>query len=403
VNDRRRLRRSSTLAGVGDGFLAVALPLLAAGVTDDPLAVAAVMAAHHAPWAVLAVARHRLVGAADQRTVLGLGATLRAAAVLLVGLLGLIGTETAVLLVVIALVAGAGAALADQAEEEFAGLAEAEPDAGGRRSTELRRRGMIGMALVGLPLGGLTYEAAAALPFLVDVGVFALAALSALTIRRPLPVSASEPGRGKSGRVALVPALAQGTEGVTLVAAGATAASSAALGVLVLFALDDLGLGAPAFGFLLAGMALAATLGALAAPSLGGSFGLHGATGVALAVSGAGYAGAGALADPDRPLVAVVALGVGSGAAMVATVLLRALLHTGSGRVVDGDALAGFHARVWAAVPLGALAGGVGAKAMGVSEVVTAAGLLVALTALTVALIPARRTPRGVPPTSAKK
>ncbi len=388
---------------MGDGLLAVALPLLAAGLTSDPLAVAAVIAAHQAPWAVVAATHLRWGGTADQRTVLGLGASLRAAAVVLVGLLGLVGAETTIFLALTALVAGLGAALADAAEEEFAGLAEVEPEAGGRSRTELRRRGMVGMAVVGLPLGGLCYEVAAALPFLVDVGVFALAALSALTVRRPFLGSVKGPDRGPGGAAAVIPGLAPGIGGVTLVAVAEAAASSAALGVLVLFALDDLGLGAPAFGFLLAGMALAATLGALVAPTLGGWFGLRGATGMALAVSGIGYAAAGVLADPTRPFLAVAALGVGSGASMVATVVLRALLHTGSGGVVEGRALAGFHARVWAAVPVGALVGGAGALALSVSEVVTAAGAIVALTAVAVALIPAPRAPRSVAGTLEKK
>jgi len=125
--------------------------------------------------------------------------------------------------------------------------------------------------------------------------------------------------------------------------------------------------------------------------------------GLALAVSGAGYAGAGVLADPAQPFPAIVALGVGSGAAMVATVLLRALLYAGAGGVVDGDALAGFHARVWGAVPLGALVGGLVARAAGVSQAVTAAGLLVALTGLAVTAIPAWPVPTGVPRTSSKK
>jgi hypothetical protein len=396
------LRRSSTLAGVGDGFFAVALPLLTAGVTGDPLAVAAVTAAHHAPWALLALTRQRSAGSADQRTMLGLGASLRAAAVVMVGLLGLVGAETTPMLAVVALVAGLGAAVADQAEEEFAGLAHAEPDAGGRRSTELRRRGMIGMAVVGLPLGGLVYEMAAALPFLVDVGVYALAALSALALRLPLRGSAPEAREGAGAR-APVPALAPGTARVTLVAAGDALASAAVLGVLVLFALEDLGLGAPAFGFLLAGMALAATLGALVAPTFASWLGPRAAAGLALAASGAGHAGAGVLADPARPFPAVVALGVGSGAAMVATVLLRALLYAGAGRVVDGDALAGFHARVWGAVPLGALAGGLVARAAGVSQAVTVAGILVALTGLAVTAIPAWQVPTGVPRALQKK
>ncbi|MDQ3462466.1 MAG: MFS transporter, partial [Actinomycetota bacterium] len=224
VSERRRLRRSSTLAGLGDGVLAVALPLLAAGVSRDPLAVAAVLAAHHLPWGVLAVTRRSLVGTADQRTVLGLGATLRAAAVVVIGLLGLVGAETTALLVAAALVAGLGAALADGAEEEFAGLAESEPVAGDRRRGELRRRGMVAMAVVGLPLGGLVYELAAALPFLVDAGVYSVAALSALALRRPFSGAASGLGAMEKGRAASIPAVAPGTGKVTLAVAASTAA-----------------------------------------------------------------------------------------------------------------------------------------------------------------------------------
>lgn len=368
----------------------MALPLLAIGLTRSPLAVAAVVAAQHLPWAVLAVLRPAWPGAADQRTVLGLGATLRAAAVVVVGLLSLIGAETIVLLLAASLVIGLGAALADRAEEEVAGLVDREPVGTERLGGEVRRRGMIGMAVVGLPLGGLVYELAAALPFLIDVGVYALAALSALALRRPLQRSVGEvrvPRRGSTS----IPALASGTGAVTLAAGGATAASSAVLGVLVLFAVDDLGLGAPAFGFLLAGMAAAATVGALAAPTVGAALGLRPGAGVALVISGTAYAAAGVLADPGGPYIGVLALGLGAGAGMVATVLLRALLHAGAGRVVEGDALAGFHARVWAGVSVGAMAGGLAASAVGVAEAVTGAGILVALTAL-----PACSAPQNV-------
>ncbi|HEV2069982.1 MAG TPA: hypothetical protein VGR26_09325 [Acidimicrobiales bacterium] len=380
--DRRRLRRSSSLAGVGDGLVAVALPLLAAGSTRHPLAVASVVAAEHLPWAVLATVRRAGRGAADQRTVLGVGTTMRAAAVVVVGLLALVGAETIVLLVMAALVVGGGAALADQAEEEVAGLLDQGSVGTERLGADLRRRAMIGMAVVGLPLGGLIYEVVAALPFLVDVGVYAVAALTALTVRGPLvgPVS---PVPVDGGRLTVsVPALAPGTGVVTLAAGGAMAASSAVLGVLVLFALEDLGLGAPAFGFLLAGLAAAATIGALLAPTAGAVVGLRLGTAAALVVSGTAYAAAGVLADPAAPYLSALALGGGVGAGMVATVLLRAWLHARVGRVVDGDALAAFHARVWAGVPLGALAGGMAASAVGVADTVLGAGLLVILSAV---------------------
>lgn len=384
-DDRRRLGRSSSLAGVGDGILAVALPLLAAGMTRNPLAVAAVIAAQHAPEAVMATVRPAWASTADQRTMLGLGSTLRAVAVVVVGLVSLVGLETVTLLVLAGLVAGLGAALADHAEEEVAGRLPGGPDAGEGQSGELRSRGMVGMAVVGLPLGGLVYEVGAALPFLVDVGVYALAALGALGMRLPILDSPSGARTRAARRAGLVPKLASGSSTVTLAAFVATAASSAVAGVLVLFAVDDLGLGAPAFGFLLTGLAAAATLGALAAPAVGGALSLRGGAGMSLVASGAGYAAAGLLADPARPYIGILALGVGAGAGMVATVLLRALLHSAVAPEVKDDVRAGFHSRVWTAVSLGALAGGLAASVGGVAPTVTGAGVVVALSAVAAA------------------
>ena len=383
--DRRRLHRSSSLAGVGDGILAVALPLLAAGMTRNPLAVAAVVAAQHAPEAALAIVRPAWASTADQRTVLGLGSTLRAVAVVVVGLVSLVGLETVTLLVLAGLVAGLGTALADHAEEEVAGTLAGGPDAGEGEGGELRRRGMVGMAVVGLPLGGLVYEVGSALPFLVDVGVYALAALGALGIHLPIVGSPSGARTGGDQWAGWVPKLASGSSTVTVAAFVATAASSAVAGVLVLFAVDDLGLGAPAFGFLLTGLAVAATLGAVAAPTVGGLLGLRGGAGISLVASGAGYAAAGLLADPARPYIGVLALGLGAGAGMVATVLLRALLYSAVVPEMKDDVRAGFHSRVWTAVSLGALAGGSAASVVGVASMVLGAGVVVALSAVVAA------------------
>ncbi len=368
------MRRSLVLAGVGDGMAATALALVAAGLTRDPLAVAAVFAAQHLPWAVVAMAGRSAWVDADRRTVLGLGVTLRAVAVAVVGLLTLAGAETVLALVVAALVIGVGEALADRAESdaEVAG-------AGSGFDQGLRRDAMVGLAVVGLPAGGLVYELAAALPFLLDVGVFALAALAALSLRTPLPGSPTAGDPAPSAGLARgtgVPALAPGTAAVTLVVAVSSAAASAVLGVLVLFALDDLGLGAPAFGLLLAGLAGSSALGALAAPSVGRAVGLRAGLALALVISGAGYVAAGLVGEASRPLVAAVALGAGAGGSMAVAVLGRALLHLGAGRVVEGPQLLAFHVRVWGCIPVGALAGGVAARTLGVPALVVAGGLV---------------------------
>lgn len=378
VRDRRRLRQSSTIAGVGDGVVAVALPLLAANITHDPLAIAAVIAVQHLPWALVHVGWRHV--RADRRTILGSVDTVRALVLGFIGFLALIGHETILGIQIAAFVIGLGEALTDGAETE-AGDA-----------SDLSARGMLGMAVVGLPLGGILYEIFPATPFLFEVFAFSCAALFALLVQRPVAparVGADDDVAPDGGPVSL-----PGTGAVTASAAFAALASSAVLGVLVLFALEDLGLGAPAFGGLLAGLALCTAAGGFVAPEVGTALGIRPGLVVAFALAAAGHATASRVADPEQPWLAAAALGVAAGAAMIAVVLGRALLQRQAGRPVRGAALVRFHLVVWSAVPLGALAGGWIASERGVAEVLLWVGA--AWAAAAVAAL-AARPPKNVP------
>lgn len=341
--DGRRLRRSATVAGIGDGVVAVALPLLAASLTRDPLAVAAVFAAQHLPWALVGVGWRHVRG--DRRTIIGMVDTGRAVVLGLVGFLTLIGQETLLGIQLAAFFVGLGEALTDGAESETTDVAG------------LSTRGMLGIALVGLPLGGVLYEVYPATPFLFEVLAFAVAALLALLVAGPVgrfpdASDAEEPP------AAPTPVSLPGTGGPTVSAALAAGSAAAVLGVLVLFALQDLGLGAPAFGFLLTGLAIAAACGAWIAPEVGRILGVRAGVVLALGLAAAGDVAASRLADPEQPLLAALALGVTAGAGMIAAVLGRAQLQLHAGRPVTGSALRRFHLSVWSALPLGALAGG---------------------------------------------
>jgi hypothetical protein len=349
--DQRRLRRSSTIAGVGDGVVAVALPLLAANLTHDPLAVAAVIAAQHLPWALVHVGWRFLRW--DRRTLIGSVDTGRALVLGLIGFLSLIGRETILGIQLAAFVVGLGEALTDGTETETGDV------------SGLSTRGMVGLAVVGLPLGGVLYEIYPATPFLFEVLAFAVAALFALLVRRPVVPPHVEADETPPPPRALIP----GTGAVTISAALAAVATSAVLGVLVLFALEDLGLGAPAFGALLAGLALATAAGGFVAPEVGTALGLKPGLVVAAAVAAAGYATASQVADPDKPLAGALALGVAAGSGMIVAVLTRALLQRNAGRAVTGPVLQRFHLAVWSAIPVGALAGGWLARRTSVHEV----------------------------------
>ena len=376
-----RLRRSATLAGVAEGVVATALPLLAVNISRDPLAVAGVVAAQHLPWIAVALGWH-LVARSDRRTVVGLVDTVRALAVGYLGVLALAGSETILLLQVVALVVGLGEALTGTVEEEIG-------------DARLSTRGMLGLAVVGMPLGGFLYEIFIAVPFLMDVLFFALAALFALFIQRPVaaPVTTAAPQR---------PRLAPGTGPVAATALVASVARSAVLGILVLFALHDLGLGAPAWGLLLAGLAAATAAGGWVAPEAGAALGLRSGFAVASILSGAALATAAQVADPAKPWMAALALGVATATATTGAVLLRALLPAAAGRPVTGPSLRAFHLVEWVGICAGALAGGWLARRYPIADVLRWAAAAWVLAALSVATVRRRARPTVVEDPSGK-
>jgi len=371
-----RLQRSALLAGVAEGVVATALPLLTANLTHDPLDVAKVVAAQHLPW-ILAALIWPALARGDRRTLVGLVHTVRALAVGYLGFLALGGFETLPKIMTVAFVIGLGEALTGIVEEETGDL-------------RLSTRGMLGLALVGMPLGGLLYEIFLAVPFLLDVLFFALAALFALFVPRPVErVTVLHAGR---------PTFAPGTTAVTITAFLASVARSAVFGVLVLFALVDLGLGAPAFGILLACLAAATAVGAWMAPEAGESLGLSSGFVAGAILAAAGLLAASQLADPDRFWIGAVALGVAWGGAATATVLLRALLPAAAGRPVVGSSLRAFHLVEWSGVVVGALLGGyIGGRQTVSAVLLWAAGTWVAAALGAVAV---RRSIAAAPPTA---
>jgi hypothetical protein len=357
------------VAAVGDGIAAVALPLVAvASSNGDPLWVASVVAAQHLPWVLV-----QLTGAArsfDRRSLVGLADTARALALGALALLTVRNNETMLVVDTAAFLVGLGEAWTDRLEAEAGATPSVAP------------RGMLAIGLVGFPLGGFLYDLVSgpATPLFVDVLVFSIASTLALAISGPVrgpapaattPDAGGEPATGtKASRPhpAALPLLAA--------AAAASFAASGVLGLLVLFATVDLGLGAPAFGILLAGLAASTAVGGFTAPSVGERVGVR--TGVALgfALAGAALAVGALAADVNQPWQAAVALGVSSGSAMAAMVLVRARLRVLVGARAAPGALDQLHLAIWGAIPIGALAAGWAARGLPVHRVLVALGLV---------------------------
>jgi hypothetical protein len=354
----RQLRRSTSVAAVGDGIAAVALPLLATRVTRDPLAIAGVVAAQYLPWVLLALVGQR--PSIDRRTAVGLADTARALALGLLGVRALAGDETILSIQLVAFVVGIGEAWTDRTETEAADVGV------------LSARGMLAMAAVGLPLGGLLYEIYPATPLLADVLLFTLASILVLAVRGRVAPRPTRPGLlGTTQRPAPLPTAVRPLLASAVVA---SLAASGLLGILVLFALVDLGLGAPAFGFLLASLAVATLVGGLAAPEVGLRLGARAGLVVALLAAGASTVVASLAADPDRPWLSALALGGAAASGATATILVRARLRLLAGRRAGERALERLHLLTWAAIPVGALVAGWLARRQSVADVVVVLG-----------------------------
>jgi MFS family permease len=74
----RRLWAASTVSALGDGMYLAALPLLAAELTRDPLAVAVVTFAGWLPWLLFALPAGALVDRLDRRRVMWVVDSVRA-------------------------------------------------------------------------------------------------------------------------------------------------------------------------------------------------------------------------------------------------------------------------------------------------------------------------------------
>ncbi|MGE0796604.1 MAG: hypothetical protein AB7O29_14835, partial [Acidimicrobiia bacterium] len=352
---------------------------------------ASVVAAQHVPWVLVHLAGQ--AGTYDRRTLVGLADTARAVAVGILGILTLTNAETMLAIQLVAFVVGVGEAWTDRIESE-----SSSPGS-------LSTRGMLAVGLVGFPLGGLLYEVSPgpATPLLADVLVFTVASTLALAIRsavrpRPEPRRApTRPGHPLMSGGGPLPSAA-----VALLASSAVAsfAASGLLGLLVLFATADLGLGAPAFGLLLAGLAVSTALGGLAAPLVGELVGVRTGVAAGQVVAGGAVAAAALLADPGRPWPAIVALGAGAAAGMAATVLGRARLQLVAGPRGTAAALHLLHLVTWAAIPAGALVAGLAARHTPVDRVLVGTGGAWLLAA--VAVLAVRRSSAGRAPTAGK-
>ncbi|MFE9955720.1 MFS transporter [Micromonospora sp. NPDC005299] len=259
-----RLWTASTMSALGSGMATVAAPLYVASQTDDPLTVSAGAAVAWLPWLLFALPGGVLVDRVDRRRLMVVIDWLRVA-VLAVLAAALVTDRAGVpLLYAVLFVVNTG-------EVVFRTAAQAVVPAVVPRSRLERANGWLGggtqimQNMVAGPLGGFLFVVAAAIPFAVNAGTYALSAVLVGLLagsyrgspgvggRRSVRVEVAEGFRWLlSQRLLRTMTLLIGLLNVTL---------TAALAVLVLLATDRLGLGSVGYGALFTCMAVGGLLG----------------------------------------------------------------------------------------------------------------------------------------------
>ncbi|SBT41099.1 MFS transporter [Micromonospora auratinigra] len=261
-----RLWTASTMSALGSGMATVAAPLYVASRTDDPLVVSAGAAVGWLPWLLFALPGGVLVDRVDRRRLMVLIDWVRVAVLAGLAAAMLTGRAGVPLLYVVLFVVNTG-------EVVFRTAAQAVVPAVVPRSRLERANGWLGggtqvmQNMVAGPLGGFLFLVAAAIPFAVNAGTYALSAVLVGLLAGSYRGTA-EPAARRSVRAEVAEGfrflLSQRLlRTMTLLIGLLNVTLTAALAVLVLLATERLGLNEVGYGALFTCMAVGGLLGAL--------------------------------------------------------------------------------------------------------------------------------------------
>jgi MFS family permease len=381
----RKLWAATAISTLGDGMYLATLPLLAARLTRDPLAVSAVTFASWLPWLLVALLSGALVDRWDRRRVLWTVDLGRCALVGALAVAVLAGWASIWLLATIGFLLGVGQTLFDSAA-----LAIIPALVSRDRARLERANGRLGAVLtagqylVGPPAGGVVFTVAAWLPFGVDAVSFAASAALVATLRGRFAAEQPDTGLPASLRAEIAEGLRfllahrvlralagmVGTFGLVYMAGSA---------ILVLFAQQELELGNVGFGLLLSALAVGGLPGNLLAPVVGerlraGTLLIGGTL-----VSAGAWLAVGLAPSVWVAAAALVILGLVGSIWDVAQLSLRQVLIPDRllGRVISAFRLVGF-----GPAPVGALLGGVVGRTLGLRAPFVLGAVVLAVMAL---------------------
>ncbi|MEU4550056.1 MFS transporter [Nonomuraea dietziae] len=375
------LLAATAVSVTGDGAFLAAAPLLAASLTRDPLAVAAVTAAFFVPWLVIGLPAGALVDRWNRRRVMLAADLVRALVLTVAAILVITGSASIPALVAAVLAVGAAQCFFDSAAQAtIPAVAGRDKDALAHVNGRFWALDNIGRGLFGPPLGSAAFALARALPFAIDAASFVV---SAWLVRR-LPDTGTA-GAAREGLLSAVRAGLRhvfGTRELWVLALSLGAYNcgfNLVLATFVLYATDVLAVPAAAYGGLVAAGAVGGVVAGWKARALTRRLSYRQTTALALAVQALVWLGV--LAGANVAMTGVL-LAVGGAGATLTSVAVGSARQALTPDDLLGRVVAAFRLFGMGAASLGALMGGVLARLFGLSAPFLAASSLVAVAAL---------------------
>lgn len=393
----RRLWSATLLSNLGDGIRAAAFPLLAASLTSNPVWIAGVAIAGELPGLLFGLVAGAIADRFDRRRLVVAVDVLRLA--LLAGLIGLITIDAAGILAVYAVVFVCG--LAEVLRDTTAGTmvpSLVQQDQLDRANGRMVTAEIAGNEFVGPPLGGYLFGVALVLPFAVNSGTLAVAAVLMISIPTMINSRRDQAANSSTGMIKDVRSglqwLGQHREllpiPITTLALAMT--DSAWFALLVLYVQQVLGLPSIWYGILLAAGAIGGLTGGICAARLTRAIGARRASLGCLGVAALGQLLLGTTASVAATAVvlATSSMAFGIWNVIARTAIQRRTPSELLGRIssINGTA-------VTAASILGAVLGGVAGDRLGLH-----APFLLGIPVLVAAIAFVISRPSGAEPSS---
>lgn len=373
-----RLWAAAVASNLGDGLVLAAFPLLATRLTDDPLAISTITLAAGLPWLLVGPLAGALVDRVDRRRLMLTFDTARAAILGVFAGVVFNGSETlwAIYLVVFAI--AAGETVVDTSSQSILPSLVTR-DRLDRANGWLFSTMTLVHRFVGPPLGGFLFGIAVVLPVAIDGFSFAVAAVLIWSLSGRFQPN-DQPTKRQSMRASVAEGMVwlwrhRAIRGFAVGAASLNIGILAGESILVLFATRDLGLDSVGFGSLFAATAVGYTAGSFMAPSLTARFDRRRL--IAIGVSLIALCLGGVSVTSDWRLVAFGFAVIGAATGLWDVIAVSYRQAAVPDRLL-GRIMAAYRVIAHGSFPIGALLGGLVARAFGNRAAFTA-GMVVIL------------------------